>query len=235
MDYARSICTWMSFVFVAGPLVVMAQFPESQTAPPQQQRERTPRPSEVADVVATVNGDPITQREVQATLEPQLQGREVDPQSVRRMQQQVVNGLVESRLIEQYVTENGPAVDQREVQALVNQIEGQLSAQEIALPEFLASRGLTKESFQKRVEGSVAWQKFQQQQLTDENLTRYFQQNRNRFTAESLDEVRQEVIDAYLGEMWTSIVNQMKSEAEVQQVAPPQVRQRPGTLPSAPK
>jgi peptidyl-prolyl cis-trans isomerase C len=189
----------------------------------------------VNDIVATVNGDPITQREVQATLEPQLQGRDVDPQLVQQMQQQVVNSLVESRLIEQYVTKNGPAVDPGEVKAIMEQIERELAAQQIQLPQFLASRGHTVESFRKRIEGSVAWQKFQQEQLSDENLSRYFQQNQNRFNAESLEEVRQEVSNAYLDELWKTIISQMKPDAEVQQVASPQIRRSPETVQPGPQ
>lgn len=250
MDYARQMVAWMLFALVASPLTATAQFPESQTPPPQQrspqqqpqqrQREGAQLPQQVNDIVATVNGDPITQREVQATLEPQLQGREVDPQLVQQMQQQVVNSLVESRLIEQYVTKNGPAVDPGEVKAIMEQIERELSAQQIQLPQFLASRGHTVESFRKRIEGSVAWQKFQQEQLSDENLSRYFQQNQNRFNAESLEEVRQEVSNAYLDELWKTIISQMKPDAEVQQVAPAQVapaqvRPRPETVQPGPQ
>lgn len=247
MDYGRRTFAWMSFALVAGPLTALAQFPESQSAPPPQQQQQqqqprqpqalegSPRPSPVNDVVATVNGDPITQGEVRATLEPQLQGREVDPQVVQRMQQQVVETLVESRLVEQYVAKNGPSVSPEEVKGIMEQIERELAAQQIQLPQFLASRGHTMESFQKRLEGSVAWQKFQQEQLSDENLARYFQQNQERFQVEQLDDARQEVANAYLDELWQSIIGQMKPEAEVQQVASPQARPGLEGAPPAPR
>ena len=233
MDCTRKKCMWMWFVIAASPPVAMAQIPQGQTAPPQQQE--APPQQQAADVVATVNGDPITKREVDANLQPQLQGQQVDPQTLQKMEHQVVNQLVESRLVEQYVTENGPAVEQQEIEAVVDRIENQLAAQQIPLPEYLAARGQTEVSFQKRVEGSIAWQKFQQQQLTDENLTQYFRQNQNRFNAESLDQARQEVAAAYVGELWTSIISQMKPKAEIQKAPPPQAPQRPEAPQSAPR
>jgi len=243
MDCTRKIYAWMSFVLAACPLVALAQFeqgageplprdPQQQVAQPQQQpaqpqqqvaqpqqQPAQPQQQPELNVVVTVNGDPITREEVQATLQPQLQSRKVDPQTAQQMQKQVIDNLIEGRLVEQYVLETGPDVEQQEVKAAVDRLKEQLAAQNVSLDQFLVSRGQTPESFHDRIKGSLAWQKFQQQQLTDENLERYFRERQQQFNAESFEEARQEVSNAYVGQLWQQIISQMKPKAEIR-VAP---------------
>jgi parvulin-like peptidyl-prolyl isomerase len=225
----------MWFLMAASPMGVMAQAPPEQTEPLQPEQQNIAPPRQATDVVVTVNSDPITEREVQANLQRQLQGQEVDSQKALQVRQQVVNTLVDSRLVEQYVVDNGSGVDPQEVDEVVERIESQVKAQQITMPQYLATSGQTEESFKKRVEGSLAWRKYQEEQLTDENLTRFFQQNRDRFQAETLDQVRQEVTTAYLGELWTSIIGQMKPEAEIKQPVPTQAPPLQGTPPLSPR
>ncbi len=201
-----------------------------------------PQPAAEADappadqVVATVDGEPITKQEVRTTLEPQLQGQEVPPQQVQAMQQQVVNSLIESRLVEKYLRDNGPKVESQEVQQTIDQLDEQLESQQASMKDFLASRGYTADMLKKRIEGSIAWQKLQQQQAGDEaRLQQYFAANRNQFQTEDFEAAKQQVLNAYLGAMYQGIVQETKDSVEVRILDPSLAPGRPAPQPGAPQ
>jgi hypothetical protein len=215
----------MSFILAASPLVALAQLQDGAESPargaqPGQPQPQGAQPQELRElqVVATVNGDPITVGEVQAALQPQLEGRQVEPQVAEQLQKQAVDSLIDSRLIEQYALEKAPDIKQQEVKAVVDRVQEQLAAQEVELERYLVSRGHTPDSFKDRIKGSIAWQKLQQQQLTDENLARFYQENQQQFNAGSFEEARQDVANAYLGEVWKQIISQTKPAAEIRGV-----------------
>jgi hypothetical protein len=173
------------------------------------------------DVVVTVNGDPITRRELDIAVQRQLSQlqaqttQELGPEVIQQIKPQAVDTLVESRLVEQYALQKGPPVKDEEVKASVDHLKEQLSTQGNTFDQYLNSQGYTEKSFEKRIKGSIAWHKLQQAQLTPEKLARYFQNNRNRFKAESLDQAQQEVISAYMEDMWNQVVKETKPEAEI--------------------
>lgn len=187
-------------------------------------------------VVATVDGEPITKQEVESTLAPQLQGQQVAPQQVQQLQQTTVSSLIESRLVEKYLREHGPQVKPAEVQQTLDQLAQQLDAQQTSMDDFLASRGYTTDMLKKRVEGSIAWQKLQQQQAADEpQLQEYFEANRAHFQAPDFETAKGQVLNAYLGAVYQGIVQQTKATAKIQIVdpamAPPAAAPRPATTP----
>jgi len=229
MERKLTVIAWMAFVIAASPLIALAQF---QPRGAEQPAQGGAQPQREATVIATVNGDPITQKEVEASLQPKLQGRQVDPRTAAQMRKQALTTLIDSRLIEQYVLEKGPAVQEQEVDALIDRFKGQLAAQQISLNDYAATRGYTVESFYERIKGSLAWQKFQQEKLTNENLARYFQQHQQRFEAENFEEARPAVTNAYIGDLWKQIIGQMKPEAEIRMA--PEARPVPQQLPDQP-
>ncbi len=217
MDCKQRMLAGFVFAALVSPQWALGQAPQAIGQPPQAaQPPAAPQPT----VVVTVNGDPISQQEVQANLQPRIQGQQVDPQSLQTMQNEVINGLIDGRLVEQYAIENGPPVEQQEVAEVLERLDEQLATQQVSMQEFLASRGDTEQSIRQRVKGSLAWRALQEKQLTEENLNRYFQQHQDRFNAESIDQVRDQVASAYMEQLWTSIVREMRSEAEIQAAVP---------------
>lgn len=215
MKCTQRICGWVVFAAATSPLMVGAQ--EFGQPAQQQQRAAQQQPAAEAQspVIATVDGDPITQQEVQASLQAQLQGRQIDPETAQQLQKQVVDTLIDSRLVEQYVLKKGPDVAEQEVDAAVGQLQQQLQAQEVDFDQFLASRGYTQDMLKTRIEGSLAWQKFQQQEVDDEKLHEFFTENQQHFQAENFEQARPQVTNAYVSKLWEDIVNQMKPNAEI--------------------
>lgn len=220
MNWTQTICAWTAFALAASAAVARAQQTQSELGTALQQ-DADQQAIRQADVVATVNGDPISRQEVQANVQAQLEAqpeqiRQADPDAANKVRQQVIDSLIEARLVEQYVREEGPDVEEQEVEAVIEQLKLQLAQHGTQFEEFLAARGHTEESFEKRVVASVAWQKFQQEQLTDENLQHYYQQHQEQFADQNPELLRQQLAQAFLRDLWDQIVRAMKPEAEIE-------------------
>lgn len=218
MKCTQRICGWLVFAAATSPLVVNAQQsgqPAAQGQPAAAQNRVQPAAQAEAQVIATVDGDPITQQEVQASLQAQLQGQQIDPATAQQVQQQVVETLIDSRLVEKYVLAQGPDVAEQEVEAAVEQLKTQLQAQQVTFDQFLASRGYTQEMLKARIEGSLAWQKFQEKEVAEPKLQQFYQENQQHFQAENYEQARPQVANAYVGKLWEEIVAQMKPKAEI--------------------
>ncbi len=222
-----TIRTLLTLSFVTSAWALSAQeFPPAQQSPqhqpPQHQPQpATPQPGQPGlDVVAIVNDEPITRTELEATVREHARGRQLDPQAAHGVRKQALDSLIESRLVEEYVREEGPDVEADEVESVVDRIKQQLAEQNVDFRRFLAMQGHTEESFEKRIEGSLGWQKFQQQQMTPDALQAFFQQNADQFEGDSLQEAQQEVVEAYAMSLWQSVVRRMQPEAEIKLVEP---------------
>src|SRR5690606_36869643 len=115
----------------------------------------------------------------------------------------------------------GPEVKDEEVQQNLEQFRKQVEAQQIPFGQFLQSQGHTEQSIRKRIRGSLAWQRFREEQLTDEQLQAYFRQHKDQFQADDFDQARPQVAQAYLGAVWENIVQTMRPEAKIELASPP--------------
>ncbi len=216
LSFALSVCALSAQQFP--PQQPPQQQPPQQQSPQQQPMPQPRQPG--PDVVATVNDEPITRPELEAAVREQARGQQVEPQAHERLRKQALDSLIEARLIEEYVREEGPDVEAGEVESVVERIKQQLADQNFEFRQFLAMQGHTEESFAKRIEGSLGWQKLQQQQMTPDTLEAFFEQNADHFEADRFEEAQQEVVRAYAMSLWQSIIRRMQPEAEIKVVEP---------------
>lgn len=216
MKVGRGFSAWALACVTGLSVAAGAQLGQQQ---PQQSRQ-SQEPSLGGQVVAVVNGDKITQKELQANLQSRLRGQQPDPQQMQKLQQQVLESLVESRLVEQYVLDKGPGADPKEVDQMMQRFQRQLQSRDMSLEEFLKTRGQTKKQFRKRIAGSIAWRKFQQKQMSPKKLRTFFQNNQKDFQADSFEQARQKVRQAYTAKLWNDIVQTMKPDAEIKMAKP---------------
>ncbi len=198
-------------------------------------------PNEEPQLVAKVNGDGITEAEfqnnVQSTIQAQRQAADPQrpPPSPQVVHQQVLEALIESRLVEQHLREHVD-VASGEIDNVLAGFEQQLQAQQLTMDAFLAELGQSEQDLRKRVEGSLAWQKFQERQLAPEKLQAYYQQNRQQFGERSFEEVEPMLPQLYVQDLWNGIVARMRPDAEIQvfrdqQPAAPETPQAPPIAP----
>lgn len=107
--------------------------------------------------VAMVNGEAITQGELDERVEAQLitfgeQAASVDRSAV---EEQVLDSMVVELLLIQKAKESGVAVTDEEVEAQYTQSEAQFAEGEQTFAEALAESGLTAESFRERIRNQL--------------------------------------------------------------------------------
>lgn len=221
-----------------------AQPPRQQAQPQQPAQPGSPfgagaRPQPARQVVAMVNGQPITRSELKSAVEPQLKNVDPDdPKMVQQIRQQVLNSLIEGRLVEQHLISNGPKISDQEVKAVIGGYKRQIESQGVPFDQFLRSKGYTQSGLEQRVKGSLAWQKYQQQEVTEEKLQRYFADHQAQFQTDDFVQARPQVTQSYVGQLWTDIVRKAQPNAEVKTVAPTSQQQPKsptgGTVPTVP-
>lgn len=196
------------------------------------------RPTNQQEVVAIVNGEGIARGEFEQQLESAMKMQQQSgggkPPRVGQVQQQVLNNLIEARLVEQYMRQHGPSVDSGEVDQALEGLRSQLP-DGITLEKYFASQQQSLADFRKRIEASLAWRKFQQKQLSREKLQAFYESERENFEGASFDEIQPRITQLYVSKIWADIVGQMKPQAKIQVVEAPapaakaSLRAAPGT------
>src|SRR5262249_25132933 len=97
---------------------------------------QNPSPTGVA---ATVNGHPIAEVAVQRAL------KTVPPAKHAEARTEIINFLVDNALIEQHLTAQGVAVDQKEVDARLTEMKQQLEKEKLEYQKVLGDMMLTEQ------------------------------------------------------------------------------------------
>jgi len=206
----------------------------AQPAPPQSPS------AEHRQFVAAVNGEGITRSELEEQVGTAMQARrqqpggqaQSTPQELQRLRRQVLANLIEARLIEQHMRDQGPDVATAEVDRVIEAVRKNLQAEGKTLDQYLASREQTAEEFQKRIEGALAWEKFQRQEMSPQNLKKLYEDERQRFGEASFEQVQPQLLQLYSSKLWNDIVAHVKPKAKIE-VAEPQPA-APRTSPQEP-
>lgn len=217
LGITRSAVVAFSTIVAANIATAQFQAPGGQAQQPQAAGQ--PQPAEpAAKAVAVVNNEPITETEFRTALENHLKrtGAGNDPEAIREAQQQVMSGLVESRLVEQHLISKGPEVPPQEVRQVIDQYKQQMEAQGVGFQQFLRSTGYDERTLQRRIQGSLAWQKYQEQEVTEDNLQQHFRENQERFAADEFEQAKPLVQQSYVNTLWADIVEEAKPQAKIQ-------------------
>jgi|SRR6056297_1194795 len=216
--YTRLLAVAAACALVPSIAHSQPQFPPSGQAGAPQGVPRKPV------VVATVNGQPITKPEFEQAAQRRVasaqqnaaqQGQQLSPQDVAQVKSSTLDSLIESRLVEAYAIAKVD-VPEAQVKQTIEQVEQQLAQQQVPLETYVSNQGQTMKSFKKRIEGSLAWQGVQQQELTPEKLQQFYQSNQQMFQGESFEAVQPQVAQAYMGTLWAQIVKEMKPKAKIE-------------------
>jgi parvulin-like peptidyl-prolyl isomerase len=131
--------------------------------------------------LATVDGQPITERDRERELARVLGQRELTPVALRQLRDAALTQLIDRRLATEYLEQNGFAAKGQEVDRQLQRIRKRLEQQQLTLDQYLQRAGLTNDRLRETVAWEIAWPRFLERHLTEENLERYFQQHRRDF------------------------------------------------------
>src|SRR5690606_5331002 len=101
--------------------------PRPQQPQPRQLQQPQAEPAEPrGQVVALVNDESITQTELKSRVEQQIQGQQVDQQTRQQVEKQALDALIQTKLVDQHLQKQGPQVEPREVEAVVENVQQQV-------------------------------------------------------------------------------------------------------------
>ena len=126
-----------------------------------------------------INGHAITVGQLDAIID--ARGGWITPpdaaqrQSLRR---EAAEGLIDERLIHEYLKANGPKIDDKEVAAALSELGRAQKSRQMSMAEFLAESGQTPEQLRDSVRHGLQMAEVVRKAATEEMLRAYFEGNR---------------------------------------------------------
>jgi parvulin-like peptidyl-prolyl isomerase len=166
--------TWLGGVYgVAGAL---ALFCVVRGAPAQNSGPATSKP------VATVNGEVITQGELEAALRQAGQSPVQLTEAQRKQQVHLaLSMLIDATLFRQFLKQKAPPVDPAEVKKKMDELEMGLRKQGKTIAEFCRDLNRTEAQVRGDVQMMMQWSALAKPQATDQNLEKYYQEYKDFF------------------------------------------------------
>ena len=140
-----------------------------------------PQSERAAAVLATVDGQPVTDRELERELARVVRQRELTPAALRQLRETTLAQLIDRLIASKYLEQNGFGANAQEIDRELQRIRKRLEQQQLTLDQYLQRSGLTTGALRQTVAWQIAWPRFLEHHLTDQNLERYFQQHRRDF------------------------------------------------------
>jgi peptidyl-prolyl cis-trans isomerase C len=133
-------------------------------------------------VVATVNGRTITQAELDTAMKARGPlPLKMSSDTEKRWQFNVLCGLVDVMLWEQYLQKNGPRMDPAEVDKHLAEFAAAVKAKGKTMQQFYEATGQTESSFRTDLVYSLQWDAIAANQISDADLRRYYDENKDYF------------------------------------------------------
>jgi len=143
-------------------------------------------------VVAVVNQEIITLSEVERRIPPLkeeivTQDRLEKQERMQALCRQVLEKLIEEKLIDQEAKKSGVKVSSKEIEAAVEEVKHRNSATQEDLERALAVEGLTLETYKKQIEKSIQrqrlihWSVKVEEKAGEKDLREFYQTNINRY------------------------------------------------------
>ncbi len=164
----RNVLFALVVAVAMAPISSMAQQPAPKQAPP----------AATDKVVAVVNGQNILDSEVTQTIQRQLRGRTLSYQQEKQLREQVLQMLINTRLVEQFLAAKKIQADPKAVDEALKQIKERVGASGFSFDEALKRQGLTEATLKQRLAGELAFQKYADSAVTDRDVTDYFNANK---------------------------------------------------------
>jgi peptidyl-prolyl cis-trans isomerase C len=135
-------------------------------------------------VCASVNGESITLDEVEKIIKqrPVENGKPLTEAEHRQLQYEAVGMIVDDLLLQQFLQKNAPGpVPPGELAKEIAKLEASLKAQGKALQDFYKETGQTEAQLRTNITTMLQWAAYVKAKLTDADVKRYFDENRDFF------------------------------------------------------
>lgn len=160
-------------------------------------------------IVATVNGKPITRWQLTKELEKQAG-------------QQILEGIIVENIINQESTKLTIVVTQEDIDGEIDKIREQVSSQGTTLEDALAQRSMTLQDLQNQIKTQKKLEKLLQGRIevTDEEVTTYYNENKDTLYAEveesvAKEQIKEEIKAQKMQYEASAYVEELKSSADI--------------------
>ena len=169
---------------VVGLIFMLCLFVEGMLPGFQEKADGPPIPPDA--VVATVGEEPIFAREVQRWREKVARGKRLSPDAVPLLQAQVLEEIVNRRLVLASAKRSGEAASQKELDQALADLKAELAAQRKTLDEFLKEQSISEEDLRRQLAWNAVWEKSLAKYATPERLQKFFDAHRREFDGTEL-------------------------------------------------
>jgi peptidyl-prolyl cis-trans isomerase C len=126
-------------------------------------------------IAAAVNGQPITENAVQRGLQ------RVDPDQQAQARPAILDFLIDNVLLDQCLAQRGVTVERKEIDAKIQQVREEIKKNNQSFDQLLHDLMSTEQEFRAHVEAQIRWDKYADQQATDDALLKMFAAEREMF------------------------------------------------------
>jgi parvulin-like peptidyl-prolyl isomerase len=138
--------------------------------------------AQTAKIAAKVNGEAITFADIDAVIATRPPAK-VEPtaQQKKEMQSQALAVLVNGKLMEQFLRENGPKIDEGEIDKRMVELKGQIEKSGHTWAEYLKDSGQTEAQVRTGMRLMLQWDLYIAPRTTEAELKRCYDANKDFF------------------------------------------------------
>jgi peptidyl-prolyl cis-trans isomerase C len=131
---------------------------------------------------AIVNGEVIPMSELEEVLKQEGPMPVAMPESLRKQQRQIaLDALINEALLRQFLKQNVPPIDAKELTARMADLVAGLKQQNKTLADFCRERNQSEEQIKANLAATLQWIQYARQHITDQDVERYYKENKDLF------------------------------------------------------
>jgi parvulin-like peptidyl-prolyl isomerase len=144
------------------------------------------QPADEPVVAARVDGAVVSKAEVELEFRRAFGKQQLSDEQRAAAWQAAREQVIDRRLVLAYLERSKQAASEQDVDFTVAQLENELKAQDLTLPQHLAQVGLSLEEMRRALAWKLSWNKYLEKYLTEENLQKYFARHQREFDGTQL-------------------------------------------------
>lgn len=137
------------------------------------------------NIAATVDGTAIYIADINRLVQ-RFPTKPQDEQHAAGQQAVALEQLIHRRLVCVYLENQGMGATTGEIDLEQESLEIELEQRQIKLKDYLSQQGLSLDSLRQTWQWQIGWRKYLKRYMTEENLQRYFDQNKRNFDGTQL-------------------------------------------------
>ncbi|MDZ4820783.1 MAG: peptidylprolyl isomerase [Planctomycetota bacterium] len=177
----RVACALLFCVLAIDASQLLAQADAKATSPAAAKGAAAAPDTRARVTVATVNGQPIYQDEVDNTLAQMLRGQKYDRSMLPTLRAGMLAQVIDQRIMSDYITREKLGATPAEIEAEIQKVRDELRKKNITLEQRLAETGQTLQKVQSDISTEMAVKKYITANATQEKVAEYFAKNAKQF------------------------------------------------------